>query len=168
MNKVKIFLMVLIIGTITQYAFSEEAVFFHPKGIIISAEYQSILPDCNSYPTLRYPQGIFEYCFSEEFSLIAGVGSGSRLNGWYWRKDNGLSLESSIYHNFRISRKSVKGLMGIGLVWIPNFKIALVKPTFGIRILIAQRMAIYAKLFYLKTSYMDLGLGFAYGLGFSL
>jgi hypothetical protein len=145
MNKAKIFLMILIVGAMTQYAFSEDANVFHPGGVIISAEYQSILPSCNSYPHLKYPQGIFEYCI--------------------WKN---VSLESSIFQNFRISGNSVKGIMGIGLVWIPNLKTVSIKPTLGIRFLIARRVAIHAKIFYLKTSDMDIGLGFAYGLGFAL
>ncbi|MCX6584256.1 MAG: hypothetical protein NT166_29120 [Candidatus Aminicenantes bacterium] len=168
MNKAKIFLMILIVGTMTQYAFSEDENVFHRGGVIISAEYQSILPSCNSYPHLKYPQGVFEYCIWKNVSLAMGVGYGSRNRGGYLRKENELSLESSIFQNFRISGNSVKGIMGIGLVWIPNLKTVSIKPTFGIRFLIARKVAIHAKIFYLKTSDMDIGLGFAYGLGFAL
>jgi hypothetical protein len=54
MNKVKIFLMILIIGTMAQQALAAEASFFHPGRILISAEYQSLLPSCNSYSSIVY------------------------------------------------------------------------------------------------------------------
>ncbi len=165
MNKVKIFLMILIIGTMAQQAMATETSFFRPGRILISAEYQSLLPSCNSYDKLRYPQGLFEYCLSENFSLGLGLGYGSRVHPGYLRKQNEWSVESSAFLNF--GKKIVRGILGVGLVWVPNMSTVKAKGTLGIRFIIAKNFAAHAKLLILKTTEMDFGVGFGYGLTFA-
>lgn len=165
MNKVKIFLMLLISGTMAQQALAAENSFFRPGRILVSAEYQSFFPSCNSYDKLCYPQGLFEYCLSGTFSLGLGLGYGSREHAGYLRKQNELSVESSAFINF--GKKITRGILGVGLVWVPNIKTVKAKGTLGIRFILAKNLAIHAKLLILKITEMDFGVGFGYGVTFA-
>jgi len=166
MNKIKWFLIILIISTMAQQALAEKAAFFRPGRILISAEYQWLLPSCNGYGKLQYPQALFEYCVSKRFSLGLGVGYGTRQPPGYL-KQNGWSMEASAFINPRIAGKFMKGILGVGLVWVPNMKTIRVKTTLGIRLILAKSIATHGKLLFLKIDNRDFGIGFAYGLTFA-
>ncbi len=167
MNKIKWFLIILIISTMAQQALAEKAAFFRPGRILISAEYQSLLPSCNSYDRLQYPQALFEYCVSKTYSLGLGVGYGTREHPGYLSEQNGWSMESSAFINYRIAGKFMKGILGVGLVWIPNMKTVRVKTTLGIRLILAKSIAVHGKILFLKTNDRDFGVGCAYGFTFA-
>jgi hypothetical protein len=94
------------------------------------------------------------------------VGYGSRVHPGYLRKQNEWSVESSAFLNF--GKKIVRGILGVGLVWVPNMSTVKAKGTLGIRFIIAKNFAAHAKLLILKTTEMDFGVGFGYGLTFAL
>jgi hypothetical protein len=167
MSKIKCFLGILIISTMAQQALAGEVVFFRPGRILISAEYQSLLPSCNSYNNLQYPQALFEYCVSKTYSLGLGVGYGTREHPGYLRKQNGWSMEASAFINYRIAGKFMKGILGMGIVWIPNLKTARAKATLGIRLILAKSIATHGKILFLKTNDRDFGIGYALGLTFA-
>jgi len=83
------------------------------------------------------------------------------------RKPNGWSMEASAFINYKIAGKFMKGILGAGLVWIPNLKSVRAKISLGIRLILAKNIAAHGKLLFLKTTDRDFGVGYAYGLTFA-